>query len=311
MSWASQQLRQHASRLRDHATGPTTTPPPKDPVDRVLYGLARPAVGARIIGADVELLKASLFPSAILACVCVWGAWLSPGEHGFVRRFYELFAMLAPMPSLFMAHYYARLAAQARIKMGFGPALPLIEPVGRAVRRLVGRAILMALAVAPLALLEAVPLVGSLVWKAVAALWALHWIVVDAFDSARVLRPGQTLADVDADAERLPSPWFVRLMHAGADKLPVGGRLLHWLARRCDKLALPWRDELAMVEAHPSLVVGFALSTALLLATPVLNLLFRPIVMVAAVNVLGRIGDAGAGDELLLPSVAVVTPPEA
>jgi hypothetical protein len=168
----------------------------------------------------------------------------------------------------------------------------------------------MALAVAPLALLEMVPLVGGLVWKVVAALWALHWIVVDAFDSARVLRPGQTLADVDNDVDRLPSPWFVRLLHAGADRLPIGARLLHRLARMCDRLARPWRDELAMIELHPSLAVGFALSTALLLATPLLNLLFRPIVMVAAVNVLGRLGDAGAGDELL-PEVSTVTAPEA
>jgi len=311
MSWAGEQLRRHATRLRDHATGPTSTPPPKDPIDRVLYGLAQPAIGARLIIADAELLKASLWPAAILACVCVWGAWLSPGEHGFVRRFYELFVCLAPMPSLFMAHHYARLAAIARAKMGFGECAPMIEPMGRALRRLVGRALLMALAVAPLGLLEMVPLVGGAVWKGVAALWALHWIVVDAFDSARVLRPGQTLADVDADVDRLPSPWFVRVMHAGADKLPLGARLLHWLARRCDRLARPWRDELAMIELHPSLAVGFALSTALLLATPLLNLLFRPIVMVAAVNVLGRIGDAGAGDELLLPQVSTVTQPEA
>jgi hypothetical protein len=228
-----------------------------------------------------------------------------------VRRFYELFAYLAPLPSLFFAHHYARLAAQARIKMGFGPAEPLYEPLGRALRRLVGRAILIALAVAPVALLKGVPLLGGLVWKALLAVWALHWIVVDAFDSARVLRPGQTLATVDAEVDRLPSPWFVRLMHRAADKLPIGKRLLHWLARTCDRLARPWRDELAMIERHPSLVVGFALSTAVLLATPVLNLLFRPIVMVAAGHVLGRLGDAGAGDELLLPAPTVTPPPEA
>jgi hypothetical protein len=307
MSW----LRDHATRLKEHATAPTATPPPRDPVDRVLYGLTRPVIGARVIVADLDLLKAALFPAAILACVCVWGSWLSPGEHGFIRRFYELFAWLAPMPSFFMAHHYARLAADARVKMGYGPAEPLIEPVVRAAWRIVGRAALIALAVAPLALLDDVPLVGHFIWKAVAAVWALHWIVVDAFDSARILRPGQTLADVDAEVERLPHPWFVRLMQAGADKLPIGGRLLAALGRFCDRLARPWRDELAMVERHPSLMVGFAISTAIVLATPVLNLLFRPIVMVAASSVLGRLGDAGAGDELLLPAATTVTPPHA
>src|SRR5207248_11083182 len=137
------------------------------------------------------------------------------------------------------------------------------EPLGRALRRLVGRAVLIGLAVAPVTLLKGVPLLGPVAWKAVWAAWALHWIVVDAFDSARILKPGQTAQSVDADADRLPSPWFVRLTHAAADKLPVGKGLLHRLARVCDRLARPWRDELAMIERHPSLVVGFALSTAL------------------------------------------------
>jgi uncharacterized protein involved in cysteine biosynthesis len=289
-----------AERLRDHATGPTEAPPPADDehVDRVLYGFARPAIGARVIVADPELLKAALWPAAITACVCLWASWLSPGEHGRIRRFYELFAILAPMPSLFMARHYAKLAAEARIKMGFGPARPCVEPLGRALRRLVGRAILISLAVAPLFLLRGVPLLGHIVWKVVWAAWALHWIVVDAFDSARVLLPGQTLKDIDDEIDRLPKPWFVRLMQHW-DFPP-----LHWLGRACDRLARPWRDELAMVERHPSLMIGFALSTAVLLATPVLNLLFRPIVMVAATGVLGRLGEAGASDKLLLPPAA-------
>jgi hypothetical protein len=289
-----------AVRLRDHATGPTEAPPPEDSehVDRVLYGFARPVIGARVILRDLELLKAALWPAAITACICVWGCWISPGDHGRIRRFYELFALLAPMPSLFMARHYAKLAAEARTKMGFGPANACIEPLGRALRRLVGRAILISLAVAPLFLLRGVPLLGHVVWKVVWALWALHWIVVDAFDSARVLRPGQTLKDVDAEIDQLPKPWFVRLMQHW-DFPP-----LKWLGGVCDRLARPWRDELAMVERHPSLMVGFALSTALLLATPILNLLFRPIVMVAATGVLGRLGEAGASDELLLPPPA-------
>ena len=35
-------------------------------------------------------------------------------------------------------------------------------------------------------------------------------------------------------------------------------------------------------------MIGFALSTAALVATPVLNLLFRPIVLIGAAHVLGR-----------------------
>jgi hypothetical protein len=278
-------------RVREHAIGPVTAPPPQEAhVDRILYGFTRPVVGLRLIASDRQLLKAAVYPSLLVAGLCLCGARLSPGEHGFLRRFYELFAMLAPMPSILMARHYARLAALARTRMGFGPAQPCIEPLGRALFRLLARAALIALAVAPLGLLRNMPLFGHIAWKAVLAVWALHWIVVDAFDSARVLRPGQTLAEVDAEVARLPSPWFVRLMLRGADHLPNGlSRLAMRFARLCDRLARPWRDELALVEVHPSLMVGFALSTALLLATPVLNLLFRPIVLVAATQVLGRL----------------------
>ena len=310
-------MRWAARRVREHATGPVVAPPPShEHVDRVLYGLTRPIVGLRLLVADPELLKGALLPAGLIVLLCLWGTFLFPGDHGFIRRFYSMFAFLAPMPSLLMARHYARLAAEARVRIGFGPAEPCIEPITRSLWRTAARAILIALAVAPMGLFQGVPILGHLVWKTVLAVWALHWIVVDAFDAARVLRPGQTLADVDAEVERLPSPWFVRLMRRGAAHLPVGKWLLSGLARACDRLARPWRDELALVEAHPSLMVGFALSTALLLATPVLNLLFRPIVLIAATQVLGRLGEAGAADDFLaLPApaadVGVTTDPAA
>jgi hypothetical protein len=131
--------------------------------------------------------------------------------------------------------------------------------------------------------------VGGLAIKILGALWALHWIVVDAFDSTRTLAPGQTLADLDALADAMPRPWFVRLLEAAAAKLPVVGGMLRWFAGRCDRLARPFREEIALAEAHPSLMVGFALSTAALLATPVLQLLFRPIVLIGAAHVNGRL----------------------
>ncbi len=287
-----------AHRVREHATGPVSAPPPPDEhIDRLLYGLTRPIVGVRLLFQDAELLKAALYPAALLALTCAVCAVFLPGH--FVVRFYRMFAWLAPWPSLFLAPYYARLAAQARQRQGYGVAEPCIEPMGRALSRIVSRSILVALAVAPLALLDGVPLFGHIVWRAALGLWALHWIVVDAFDSARVLQPGQTLADVDALVEQLPSPWFVRLMKRAATHLPVGSGLMNALARACDRLARPWRDELALVEQHPSLMVGFAIATALVLATPVLNLLFRPIILVAAVQVLGRLGESGAAEDLV------------
>ena len=73
--------------------------------------------------------------------------------------------------------------------------------------------------------LKFVPFLGPLVIRIVLAVWALHWIVVDAFDSARVLLPGQTLDDLDVLADQAPQPWFVRLLGEG-ETVPVVGRML-------------------------------------------------------------------------------------
>ncbi len=58
-----------------------------------------------------------------------------------------------------------------------------------------------------------------------------------------------------------------------------------WL---CDSLSRPWRRELQVIERRPALIIGFAVTVALLLCTPVLNLFFRPVVVVAAALLLSR-----------------------
>src|SRR5262249_24213398 len=122
-----------------------------------------------------------------------------------------------------------------------------------------------------------------------AAIWALHWVVVEAFDAARVLKPGETLADLDAAALRIRPPWYVRWLFRAADRAPIAGRLVSRFARLCDRLSMPWREEVALGEAHPALVLGFALPTAALLAIPVLNLAFRPIVIIGATQIIGQL----------------------
>jgi len=268
------------------------TAPPDAHADRAVYGLMQPLLGARMLFTDRELLRASLVPAALLAAFCACAALLDPvswSVRGVLHRFYQIFAVLAPLPSVLLARHYARLAALARHKFGFGPVEPCIEPFGRALSRMLKQTILVAVGVVPVTFaLHFVPILGHVVIKLVVAVWALHWIVVDAFDSARVLQPGQTVKDLDALAEKTRRPWFVRLL-AEAEPLPVVGRMLVRFARWLDKLARPWREEIAMVEEHPSLMIGFALSTAALVATPVLNLLFRPIVLIGAAHVLGRL----------------------
>jgi len=266
------------------------TAPPDAHADRAVYGLMQPLLGARMLFTDRELLRAALVPAALLAafcaCVALMGTW---SVHRVLHRFYQTFAVLAPLPSVLLSRHYARLAAVARHKFGFGPVEPCIEPLGRAISRWFKQLVLVAIGLVPVTFaLHFVPILGHPIIQIVLALWALHWIVVDAFDSARVLQPGQTLQDLDALADKTRRPWFVRLL-AEAEPLPVVGGILVRFARRLDKLARPWREEIAMVEEHPSLMIGFALSTAALVATPVLNLLFRPIVLIGAAHVLGRL----------------------
>jgi hypothetical protein len=287
--------------------------PPDAHADRVVYGLAQPLLGARMLFADRALLRAALVPAGLLALFCAGVALLDPESwsvRGVLHRFYYTFAVLAPLPSVLLASHYARQAALARDKFGFGPVQPCIEPLGRAVKRMIAQALLVAIGLVPLSVaLQIIPFVGALLLRAAVAVWALHWIVVDAFDSARVLQPGQTLADLDRLAEEAPRPWFVRLLGEAGERIPGLGRLLGWFGRWCDRLARPWREEIVLVERHPSLMLGFALSTALLVATPVLNLLFRPIVLIGAAHVLGRLEHPATPPEL--PPPASPPPPPA
>lgn len=294
-----------------------SSPPPEALRDRVVYGLMQPLFGVRTLFRDRELLRAALIPAGLLALCCAAVAFVSPATAspetlsselgkgvnvqmtlppalsltvtGVLRRFYQTFVVLAPVPSVLLARHYARLAALARNKLGFGPVEPCLEPFWRAVKRVVAQAVLVAIGLLPLiAVLQILPVIGSVLLHATVALWALHWIVVEAFDSARVLRPGETLADIDRLAESAPRPWFVRILTEAKGRLPLGG-LLARFGRWCDKLALPWREEIVLVERHPALMVGFSLTTAALVATPVLNLLFRPIILVAAAHVVGQL----------------------
>jgi hypothetical protein len=287
------------------------TAPPDAHADRAVYGLMQPLLGARMLFTDRELLESALVPAGLLAAFCAAIALIDPvswSVGGVVHRFYQTFAVMAPLPSVLLARHYARLAAIARHKFGFGPVEPCIEPFGRALSRMIKQAVLVAIGLVPVTIvLHMVPIIGPIVIRVVVALWALHWIVVDAFDSARVLQPGQTLKDLDVLADEAPRPWFVRLLGEG-QSLPVVGRILVRFAGWLDKLARPWREEIAMVEQHPSLMIGFALSTAALVATPVLNLLFRPIVLIGAAHVLGRLEQPHAPAQLASPSSAS-TPP--
>ena len=131
---------------------------------------------------------------------------------------------------------------------------------------------------------------GRSLGQTIAFAWALQWVVADALEDARTLAPGETLLMQDAQDRLATRPWFVRFFYAVGSALPGAlGSPLRAFARLVDKLAITSRDEFAVMERHPALTVGFALTTGALLAVPVLNLFFRPIILVASAQLLGNL----------------------
>jgi hypothetical protein len=284
-------------------------PPAKEQVaERVVYGMAQPMLGFRILLRDRELLRDALVPAAWLAAFCGIVALLHTGDRtdavARLKTFYRTFALLAPVPSVIFARHYARLAALVRWRLGFGACGPREYPIAVSFKRAVQQSIVIAIGLLPLALIwKLLPLIGTPLSQIVLGAWAVHWVVVDAFDDARVLLPGETVRSAE-EADRLAdSPWYVRGFVKLADRIdfPVVSRLLRRFARIVDRLSLPWRGELALMEENPSVAAGFAMTTGALLAIPGLNLLFRPIILVASSHLLGHLE---AHDPLQHPSTA-------
>jgi uncharacterized protein involved in cysteine biosynthesis len=298
LSKESLAVRARWARKRFRSFSREMQPPPAtgDAVVNVLYGAAQPILGARILLRDRELLREGLVPAAWLAAFCAVCAVVNPAEGpiwaGRLKTFYQTFAVLAPVPSIIFAKHYARLAALVRWKLGFGACGPREYPLFISLRRAIQQTIVIAIGLAPFALIwHFIPYLGKIISQVVLGAWAIHWVVVDAFDDARVLLPGETIRSAEATDQRARSPWFVRMFLRLADRIPVRpvAGLLRKFARFCDRLSLPWRGEFALMEGHPTISAGFAFMTATLLAVPVMNLLFRPIILVASTHLLGHL----------------------
>ena len=274
------------SRVGSFASRKQAPPAQEQAPDRVVYGLSQPLLGLRMLLSDPELLREALVPAAWLGAFCAVVASISPdgaGFWGWVKSFYKAFAVLAPLPSVIFAKHYARLAALTRWRLGFGPCGPREYSMAVSLKRAIQQAIVVAIGVLPFAA------IGLIFSKLVIVAWGVHWVVVDAFDDARVLFPGETIRSAEAADREAPSPWFVRWFLRAADRIPVLGGPLRAFARLCDRLSLPWRGEIALMEANRLVALGFALSTATLLAVPGLNLLFRPTILVASSHLLGHL----------------------
>jgi len=295
--WAVQRIRAYARGVQAPSAGNA---------EQALYGFAQPILGARVLLADPELLKEALFPAGMLAAACALYASLGTETYGhwgtWFKSFYKAFAALAPLPSFFFANHYARLAAMIRWRMGFGACGPREMPWRLLAGRMIRQALIVAVGVAPLLIVaRLVPALGDFVSAAILGIWSLHWVVADAFDDAQVCLPGELLKESLQRDRDAPEPWFVRILKRGAARLPG---ILRWpirlFARLCDKLALDSRGEIALMESNRAVSVGFSLSTAALLATPVLNLLFRPIIIAGSSHLLAQIEEEG--ERLFPPS---------
>src|SRR5690349_8173988 len=170
----------------------------------LVRGLEQPLIALRLLRDHRDLLREALVPPFWLALACVLIALLEAHSAAhFVKRFYLTFAAMAPLPSLLFSRHYARFAAKVHMRFGFGECTPRIEPLNISIRRVVHGIIMVSLAPAIL-LLPLVILPGPLkfISAALAAAWALHWIVVDALDNAQVIIEGQPQPPS-------PAPWFV------------------------------------------------------------------------------------------------------
>jgi hypothetical protein len=299
-------LRLYARAADDRAALPVSF------AERLAFGIAQPIVGIRTLLRNGELLKMGLLPPLLLGAFCLALGFLAPagGRWGIVKRFYGAFATLAPLPSIVFAKHYARLAARSRVLLDLGDCEPRLEGVGRSLKRMIHQFVLLSIApvvlVLPIAVLLLIlkNLVGGpeviyrtawLVYATFGLVWALHWIVVDALDGGQVLEPGQTLAEADAKSRSAPTPWFVRAVHRiepsllSRKKLGISKKRGKGLAGFCEKYSMLFREEIAFIEQHRAIALGFGLATAALLALPIIDLFFRPIIVVAAVHVVGSL----------------------
>lgn len=270
-----------------HTREPTALAPDAGRLDQFNYGLAQPLLGVRLLLREPGLRERAIVPVLVVLGVCVAATVLAGQRPGApfdrVSTFFLTLIAVASMPPVLFANGFSRLAVATRDRLGLGRRRPHLRALGELLREVVQQAIVLAIGLLPLLILaEAVPVLGGVLGWVLGALWTLHWIVVEAFDAARTLSVD---AD-DATDEPGAAPWFARIYNVGG-----GGRVrpIRWFARLVTRLGARWRGEVALIEAHPWLAAGFSLGAAVLLALPGINLLFRPVIVVAAAHVHGRL----------------------
>jgi hypothetical protein len=277
-------MRETIERIQSHARAPGA--PPAGDVDRFWYGVAQPFLGLRTLWNTPRLRQRALLPAlvglVIVAIVVAGRDWDSPGQ--VIWRYFATIAGLASVPAVLFANTYERLAAESLPYLGLPERPPLLSTFASRLKQALQGMILVALGVAPLLwVLRHVPILGHPLALLASGAWALHWIIVEALDGARVAEP---------HVGEPTLPWF-----AAWTQLPMWDgapapltRAVRKFGSILERLSRPWVEEVALVARHPALAIGFGLATAAMLAVPVANLLLRPAILVGAVHLRGRLG---------------------
>src|SRR5262245_8465114 len=110
--------------IRQHGAEATLPPPASRPVGQVLYGLAQPLLGVRLVLRDAALLRLAALPVLTFTLVCALVAIEAGdgGAWGTAVAFAATLVALAPVPPVVFARAYARISARAHALLGFGPA---------------------------------------------------------------------------------------------------------------------------------------------------------------------------------------------
>lgn len=296
---AQYHLDEAAARLDADSQVPSEAPARERAYASFMWGLAQPALGLRTLLSHGELFVRSIGPVLGLLALCALLAWHTGAEgvRGHLAAYYAVLAGAAQVSPVLFTRSYARLAADARPRLGLDVREPYLRSFGQALVETVLQLLLLGACMAPvIALLGGVPLVGWILASVVGWAWLAHWIVVEAFDTARTLgedeSPEDFEVDADADTDDDP-PWYAwpRRVH------PSGFLAVLWWPVRLwagivARLSRRWRGEVAMVEARPWVAAGLGVGATLLLAIPIVNLFMRPAIVIAATHVLGRLEPA-------------------
>jgi uncharacterized protein involved in cysteine biosynthesis len=261
-------------------------------LDRALFGAAQVIWSIRMLAGDRALRRAAIRPTllSLLACagialVLSWGDEVS--GLAYLRQLAATFVTLAAMPPTVLHREWVRLALEARLAAGLDPghdedaALSFSAVVWKEAKKAIRQLVVVTAGLFPLVLLLRFFPAGRTAGAVLVGLWGLYWVVLDSLELPFGVQP----------IRRAPAraAWFVRFFWAVGQQIPIA-RPVRWFGRRLKRLTRPWRREVDFTERHGAEMLGFGIAVALVLAVPVLGLVFRAVAITAATNLVSRVG---------------------